>query len=434
MSRKFVLPLIIVVIALGTALFIVRPDFFAFFSERSRTVFEPSGEEPGLELAGGVRLPEGRQEYMISSSEDARPRFLSAVIDPLKVSLGDTQFMRVVIQDDADVLSVVAEIETDNDTVKVPLKLTETSALSRAELENQKYLVRDGKLVINNGPPGSPTSGGSRTSQLLGADTAAAQALKKFTFEGSWVVRDTSVREYRTKFVARDAVGRENSITMAWLDPCQGITHGAANSTTTSSCTIGAGTTEGIDGGNLSVSGSGVVLTVSGSGAIFAWNPGKTISLVSGGSLAINSGGQFQQKYLCSTDQDRDTYLDNNNITLSDVSTCTTRLKDSPGGQVDCYSALPTSTTRAHLVFPGQTSYFTTSRGDGSFDYNCDGVETTVFNLGNAPNDGCGGIDVCTYDGYYVLAPPACGGGGQYLVDICSGNRCTKITQAQGCL
>jgi Notch-like protein len=54
---------------------------------------------------------------------------------------------------------------------------------------------------------------------------------------------------------------------------------------------------------------------------------------------------------------------------------CEVKDSDADGytADVDCDDSNPD-------VFPGQTAYFTYDRGDGSFDYDCDGIETKQYN------------------------------------------------------
>lgn len=304
MNRNFI-PLFIIVIAAVVALFVLKPSFLALGpeAEEPEIVYIQQSQTREAQRIGVIRpqpeLPDGPQDFTISSAADRYPRFASAHIDPLKVAVGDTQFMRVVVQDDVEVTSVVAEIETDNEVVEVPLVLTETSALSRSELMNQKYLVRDGVLVINDGS--RETAGIFETF----AKRAEAAALKKFTFEGEWVVRDTHVRTYRTTFRAKDELGRENSITMAWSDPCTGITHGQ-DSSLGANCAIGLNTVDGIDNGNLNLNGK--ALTLDGTGSVFAWNDGKTITISAGSAISIGDGSELRQTNLWATDADSDGY------------------------------------------------------------------------------------------------------------------------------
>ncbi|MFT5681159.1 MAG: hypothetical protein ACI8RZ_002065 [Myxococcota bacterium] len=81
----------------------------------------------------------------------------------------------------------------------------------------------------------------------------------------------------------------------------------------------------------------------------------------------------------------------------------------------DCYDA----SANAH---PGQTSYFEVDRGDGSYDYNCDGSEQELL---TGVTTGCSwdfepfscGIDATGW----ISSEPNCGDSGVYS-DDCSGN------------
>ncbi len=72
----------------------------------------------------------------------------------------------------------------------------------------------------------------------------------------------------------------------------------------------------------------------------------------------------------------------------------------------DCYDSNA-------LAYPGQTTPFTIDRGDGSFDYNCDGVEEKDMpaNIGLAPAGSCDGFlgIECNGDPGWNGSPPACG-------------------------
>jgi hypothetical protein len=63
-------------------------------------------------------------------------------------------------------------------------------------------------------------------------------------------------------------------------------------------------------------------------------------------------------------------------------------------------------------VHPGQTTYFTTAREDGGFDYDCDGEEE----LDDAPSIDCSllGISDCSGEGYGGW-PPDCGESGAWV-------------------
>jgi len=71
----------------------------------------------------------------------------------------------------------------------------------------------------------------------------------------------------------------------------------------------------------------------------------------------------------------------------------------------DCYDANKD-------VFPGQTKFFTTQRGDGSFDYNCDGKSETSLKVGDVFGcSQCGGSQCgCVTPGHATAADVvACG-------------------------
>jgi len=88
---------------------------------------------------------------------------------------------------------------------------------------------------------------------------------------------------------------------------------------------------------------------------------------------------------------------------------------------------------------PGQTKYFGVSRGDGSFDYNCDSVETKRDNcLANIITSSCTTNVAGTHPGY-VDSIPACGSSGsharctRYTSNDCSGSLGTKRSCSDSC-
>ena len=110
-------------------------------------------------------------------------------------------------------------------------------------------------------------------------------------------------------------------------------------------------------------------------------------------------------------DFDGDGYGDSNALSCS----CTGGIPDAyytvtTGG--DCYD-------QNSQAAPGQAGYFTNSRGDGSFDYNCDGQQESE--LGN--NGACAGINVSLNDACILSVAgwdggvPSCGSTGDYLLD-----------------
>ena len=67
---------------------------------------------------------------------------------------------------------------------------------------------------------------------------------------------------------------------------------------------------------------------------------------------------------------------------------------------------------------PNQQSYFNTDRGDGSFDYNCDGTQTKEVTVAGSCDGWLSSVGDCTlntagWDG----SAPACGATGNYLYD-----------------
>jgi len=195
-------------------------------------------QEPRYDLA-----PAGQQvSYTVSSGEGADPAFISIDIDPLHVYVGDTQTFTVKVSSPSGVASVTTETELDSTTHRLDL--------------------------VSEGTSGDVT-----------------------TFSGSWVVYDTHVREYRTLFTATNNDGDDNSMTMAWSDPCAGVTQGS-NSSLSADCTVTS--VYGLDGGNVTIP-TGRTLTIN-SGGTWAWNPGTTITV--DGQIAKGSGGLIRKGYL----------------------------------------------------------------------------------------------------------------------------------------
>lgn len=194
-----------------------------------------------------------------------------------------------------------------------------------------------------------------------GTTTVPLEMTGEETWEGEWQVKDTHDTFYHTIFVARDAADRENSITIAWSDAC-GIPI-SGNWTTTANCTISS--TDGVDNGNVTI--QTYTLTLN---AAFARNPGRSVSINSG-SIVIGSSGQLREAYLYMADSDSDGYPANSTQYTGSASG-RRRRSVLTSYTTDCYD----SNSNAK---PGQSSYFTTHRGDGSFDYNCDGSQTKRY-------------------------------------------------------
>jgi len=236
-------------------------------------------------------IPSGLQVYQVSQAAEVWPKILQATIDPPDVHVGDTQKLSVIVEDSVPVTSVEAQIQTDNETITLPLTLV--GPVSKGELLPVKYAVdNDNHLVILDGAKDTASNISS---------IAFAADLQKLKYEGQWVVRDTHNTYYHTTFTAKDEAGKSSSITLAWSDLCGLPISGDA--TISSVCTI-SGATDGVDNGNLTVATS-VALSA---GGVLAFNSGFHITINSGGSIVICSGCSIKKTNLWVIDQDRDGY------------------------------------------------------------------------------------------------------------------------------
>lgn len=146
---------------------------------------------------------------------------------------------------------------------------------------------------------------------------------------------------------------------------CSDITPTITSLDLTTSCSF-SGDANGIDGGSITVS-TGATLTIL---------SGQTINalsfLLSGGSIVFIATGSLNLgSHIWMIDADADTYAANttqyvqasapaNGVARSTITSLTT---------TDCYDANANAK-------PGQTTYYTSDRGDTSYDYNCDSATT----------------------------------------------------------
>ncbi|MEK7512716.1 MAG: hypothetical protein AAB601_00775, partial [Patescibacteria group bacterium] len=218
-------------------------------------------------------VPAGEFVFNVSSNPKLYPRFLSGVIDPLDVKVGETQRMKVVVVDRAQPKSVVAEIEHDAGKDVVPLTLTGTKALAREELEQRPYLVDEsGKLILNDAS--DQLSVKSVVETLVRRAEAEGEA--EYTYEGEWVVHDTHTKTYRTTFIAEGSNGERATNVMAWSDPdCEFTPLGVLQN----NCAAQAGSVEGFDGTGRAVLNPGVQVVLVGGvgGSRFVFNSGSSI-------------------------------------------------------------------------------------------------------------------------------------------------------------
>lgn len=260
-------------------------------------VLDSSAEISGREII----IPSGRQEYQVMQTEDRWPKILEAVIDPPDVHVGDTQRLEIVVQSRAPISKVEAHIETDNDTVVLPLELV--GEVSDAELLPQRYAVLDNGAVVILSKE-DKQYGANRTKiahaqeQPLGVVDEEEPNLPKLKYAGEWVVRDTHETTYHTTFVVKDVSGNENSITIAWTDFC-GIPTFGGGPISIGNCTVSA--LEGVSGGTATITGT---LTLD---APFTWDPGLSIVLSGSGNIILNSASAYlTQAYLFLPDTDND--------------------------------------------------------------------------------------------------------------------------------
>ena len=94
----------------------------------------------------------------------------------------------------------------------------------------------------------------------------------------------------------------------------------------------------------------------------------------------------------------------------------------------DCYDANPDAS-------PNQTLFFDVDRGDGSFDYDCDGAWTQAYPDFGACNWSTSSCSLNTA-GWWEWSIPTCGESGDLLYDCSGAWSCTELTTSttQSCL
>jgi hypothetical protein len=367
-SHKTLTWLVVLIVIVGAVALYFGSGALKTDSPASQTSQAPSGLTP-IDLSDPShkwnRLPES-VNYQVSSA-NTYPKYLEASVNPAKVAPGDTQKMRVVVADDVPIRSVTATIETDNDVVEIPLDLKNSATVSREEIEKARlYIVDDqNHLVVNSDYLLDLAYIRARDGVLsfLGATKATAQEMVKYTYEGEWVVYDTSVQNYYTNFLVEDELGRTEEFVVAWYDPCtrMGFADQCTNSTLEGDCNIGASAVGGVQGGDLSLAGYRVTLNTN---SRLVFNTGKSI-FINTGSIGVD-GGKIIEGNLYYKDSDGNSHAPDDTLYIypeGSLLVCSTSRVD------DCYDANAS-------VYVGQTSWFSAHRGDGSFDYNCNGSGT----------------------------------------------------------
>lgn len=290
---KWLVYVLVVVAALGGGYFYLR--------------VQPPGAEspsPSVALASFTNakgeewfLPEGDVKFSVSADRSITPSFLWGEILPLKVKVGDTQKLRVIVGDKVPVKSVMAEFETDTRKWNVPLRFVRTEARASPEtaaLEARYSVDKDGFLVAND----AATIAKATETGII--PSAYAQDMVRYVFEGEWKVEDTHTKTYHTIFTAENERGEKNTLVMAWSDPNCKVWGGVLQA----ACTITSGN-EGWENSSASpVSlGSGKTITLSGASAQFLAN---SISLANGGSITISNGAIKIGSLYMGTDADGD--------------------------------------------------------------------------------------------------------------------------------
>ena len=315
----------------------------------------------------------GGDQFNVASQE-TYPRFVLGSVNPVKVSLGDTQTMQIVVRDNVPVVKVWAEVENDKSTDVIPLKLGASSTVSYSTIENQKYLVdsNTGKLVVNDGNHRTPVV--VALVQSLFQKAEAEQAVD-YSYSGSWVVHDTRTVTYHTTFYALDAQGRTISLTLAWSDPCAW-----SSGVLQSNCNL-AGATDGVDNAPMSIGTSATSLTLNmTSNAILAFNPGQSLTIPSANNkITIDSTSQISKSYLYYTDADGDGYAPNATMSNNSAS--------SWSGHVRVYASKGTNDCNDNdsRANPGNTKWWASAGNSGwasgftAGDFNC-GKESSYPN------------------------------------------------------
>ena len=349
------------------------------------------------------QIPTGDYEFNVSSAEKS-PKIVIGFINPLDVKVGDVQKMMIAVNSDVLVERAWAEVETDNSTKIVELKLAATSTVAAADILKQPYLVdANGYLVINDGK-------NSVADKLVKIAEAKAPIIQ-YRYEGEWTVEDTHTKTYHTKFTVEDSAKRSDSMTLAWSDPvCDFDSLGKLQA----DCIVSVGA-EGFDGAGYQLNGSTV--TLSGTASL-AFNGGASGGITIGtSSIVIGNGAKLQQAYLFFQDTDGDTYASSTSIYANSADSWSgyVRLKDVAGKgtgtsyQVPVTASLDCNDTRA-AAYPSSTGYGAGTTGwavgFSAGDYNCN---TSVGDLAGG-NYTTSNVDNGILRTYYELSgsDPSC--------------------------
>lgn len=267
----------------------------------------------------------GASESFTFSGGSGTPVFRHADIQPRDVKVGDIQ-------------TVTAEVE-DPDGI--------------TELKTETVLDHSTKIKFMD-----PIEG-------------AAAGCTSCKWRVTWEVNDTSTRTYHTVLTAKNSKGETNSVTLAWTDPCSPSNGG--DWTLDGNCTFSG--TGGVDEGNFTGA-SGYTVTISAGGTFavnkgYSFDPGKA-------SIALGSGAQIVFTNLWIKDADGDGYAPSaTDQSAADTAPANYVNRATITGTDDCYDSNSTAKS-------GTTTFYSTDRGDGSYDYNCDNSQEKEYTATNS--------------------------------------------------
>jgi hypothetical protein len=329
-------------------------------------------------------IPKTGGDAFTVASAAVYPQFISGDVDPVDVSIGETQHMSFVIRDNVPITKAWAEVENDKSTDNIPLALGTSSAVSYNDIQNQKYLVDStGKLVVNDS-----VKKDSKVADLVQSlfQKAQAEQAVDYAYAGSWVVHDTRTINYHTTFYVEDNLGRTAEAVLVWSDPC-GVSGGLLQGDCSLTLVWGLDGT----GQNLAI-GNNTLSLVSSTPANLVYNNGNSITLISGSKIAIGTGTEITKANLFYADADGDGYAPNNTMSYNTASSLSGYVRVSSAlGTSDCDDVASTG----YYVHPGQTSYFFVpvpqdgSVASGTWNYNCGA--TTAFGPGSQNTYNVGG-------------------------------------------
>lgn len=290
-GKKWLLPLVVLAMGVLISSLILKGALVS--SKPSKISTSAPAATSTVPVKPSIPVPKGNQLFKVAQAGEISPKIIQAEVNPADVHPGEQQLMRLVVQDDKDIRSVVAEVATDHKTITIPLK--PDGVISDSALGPDRYAINEKNELVLVKPGSVP---------VLKAEAAE---IPMRVFSGSWTVQDTHDHIYRTKFIATDSAGRSNSIIIAWKDPCgfpaSGDWHMSSNNSG-QACTISG--VDGVEQGNMYID-SASSLTVP-NGATLSWNPGRSIQITNGGSLLIASGAVVQKGYITAVDNDHDGY------------------------------------------------------------------------------------------------------------------------------